>query len=71
MMSERTEGPERTDELGRTERLERAKAEARAEAERRRAKAASPALPTEIDGRGGEEPTRYGDWEVKGLASDF
>jgi hypothetical protein len=22
-------------------------------------------------GRGGEEPTRYGDWEVKGLTSDF
>jgi hypothetical protein len=25
----------------------------------------------EIDGRGGHDPTRYGDWEVKGLASDF
>ena len=22
-------------------------------------------------GRGGLEPIRYGDWEVKGLASDF
>ena len=55
----------------RTERLERAKAAARAEAERRRAAAAAPERPPEIDGRGGEEPTRYGDWEVKGLASDF
>jgi hypothetical protein len=27
--------------------------------------------PREIDGRQGPEPTRYGDWEVRGLASDF
>lgn len=25
----------------------------------------------EVDGRGGLEPTRYDDWEVKGIASDF
>jgi len=25
----------------------------------------------EIDGRGGLEPTRYNDWEIKGLTSDF
>jgi hypothetical protein len=25
----------------------------------------------EIDGRGGLEPVRYDDWEVKGIASDF
>jgi hypothetical protein len=25
----------------------------------------------EINGRGGKEPIRYGDWEIKGLASDF
>lgn len=41
-----------------------------AEAEARRA-AAVAALPPEVDGRGGLEPVRYGDWEVKGLASDF
>ena len=29
------------------------------------------ALPKEIKGRGGLEPTRYGDWEVKGITSDF
>jgi hypothetical protein len=29
------------------------------------------ALPKERGGRGGLEPGRYGDWEVKGLASDF
>lgn len=25
----------------------------------------------EIDGRGGRDPVRYGDWERKGLTSDF
>ncbi|MEO0636731.1 MAG: DUF1674 domain-containing protein [Pseudomonadota bacterium] len=28
-------------------------------------------LPKEINGRGGKEPTRYADWEVKGIAVDF
>jgi len=41
-----------------------------AEAEARRAKPASHA-PPEFNGRGGLDPVRYGDWEVKGLASDF
>jgi hypothetical protein len=27
--------------------------------------------PTELNGRGGLEPVRYGDWEIKGIASDF
>jgi hypothetical protein len=30
-----------------------------------------PALPKEIGGPKGPEPTRYGDWEVKGRCSDF
>jgi hypothetical protein len=30
-----------------------------------------PSQPREIGGRKGPEPTRYGDWELKGLASDF
>lgn len=30
-----------------------------------------PPLPAEIGGRDGPEPTRYGDWEVKGICSDF
>ena len=29
------------------------------------------ALPKEFGGRGGKDPVRYGDWEVKGLAADF
>jgi hypothetical protein len=41
------------------------------EAEARRRAAPDVDLPKEIDGRGGEEPTRYGDWEKKGLAVDF
>jgi len=41
-------------------------------AERRRAyEAAEASLPVEMGGRGGKEPGRYGDWEVKGLTSDF
>jgi hypothetical protein len=30
-----------------------------------------PAPPREFNGRAGPDPVRYGDWEVKGLASDF
>ncbi|WP_417687431.1 DUF1674 domain-containing protein [Roseibium sp.] len=29
------------------------------------------AMPAEINGRGGLEPTRYDDWEIKGLTVDF
>jgi hypothetical protein len=42
-----------------------------AEAVARRA-AGSPSAPAkEVQGRGGLDPTRYGDWEVAGLTSDF
>jgi hypothetical protein len=27
--------------------------------------------PAETGGRGGLDPIRYGDWEIKGLTSDF
>ncbi|MCR6501489.1 DUF1674 domain-containing protein [Shinella sp. CPCC 101442] len=41
------------------------------EAEERR-KAAEPAAHApEIGGRGGEDPARFGDWEIKGRAIDF
>ncbi|MEN3929508.1 DUF1674 domain-containing protein [Microvirga sp. W0021] len=46
-----------------------------AEAAERRAKidayAAELAKQKETDGRGGLEPVRYGDWEIKGIAVDF
>ncbi len=41
-----------------------------AEAAARRAKGDAE-RPREYGGRGGEDPVRYGDWEVKGLAVDF
>lgn len=40
-------------------------------AERRARQNKGPELPPEIEGRGGPEPVRYGDWERKGLISDF
>jgi hypothetical protein len=44
-----------------------------AEAEERRAKAVEQekARPTELGGRDGPAPARYGDWEKKGIAIDF
>ena len=47
-----------------------------AEAEERRrladlAAKNAPPKPKEINGPSGPEPTRYGDWERKGIASDF
>lgn len=41
------------------------------EADARRAADNSAPLPTELGGRDGPEPVRYGDWEKKGLAIDF
>lgn len=53
--------------------LSEAAKRALAEAAERRAKAdaAAKTLPPEQGGPSGPEPTRYGDWERKGLASDF
>lgn len=44
-----------------------------AEAAARREAAAAEArpMPKEVQGPKGPEPTRYGDWESKGIASDF
>jgi hypothetical protein len=42
-----------------------------AEAEARRKAAKDTRLPKELGGRDGPEPTRFGDWEKKGIASDF
>lgn len=41
------------------------------EAAARRAAQEQTVPPREINGRGGPEPVRYGDWEIKGIASDF
>lgn len=42
-----------------------------AEAQTRRAAATAQNLPPEQGGPKGLEPTRYGDWEKKGITSDF
>ncbi|KUP92828.1 DUF1674 domain-containing protein [Tritonibacter horizontis] len=47
---------------------ERALAEAAA---RRKAQANDAPPPTELGGRDGLDPARYGDWEKKGIAVDF
>jgi hypothetical protein len=53
--------------------LSEAARRALAEAEERRKeyRKREAALPKEVGGRGGNEPGRYGDWEVKGIVSDF
>jgi hypothetical protein len=40
-----------------------------AEARRKAVNAAEP--PKEVGGRGGADPARFGDWEIKGRAIDF
>ena len=64
-----------TDSTPRNEPAERALTpeaqRALAEAEARRAVNHGEEPPRELRGRKGPEPVRYGDWEVKGLASDF
>jgi hypothetical protein len=42
-----------------------------AEAEERRRLQAQAEMPAEIGGRGGAEPSRFGDWEINGRAIDF
>ena len=53
--------------------LARAAERALAEAEARRVELAEAEKKRqrEIGGRGGKDPARYGDWEVKGIAVDF
>ncbi|WP_426438379.1 DUF1674 domain-containing protein [Bradyrhizobium genosp. P] len=48
-----------------------AEAEARRKAADESAKASAESRPKEFQGPKGPEPTRYGDWETKGIASDF
>ena len=41
------------------------------EAQERKKNAEPQNLPTELGGRDGPEPTRFGDWEKDGVVSDF
>ena len=52
-------------------RIAAAATRANAEADARRAAEVPRKLPPEKGGPKGPEPTRYGDWEKKGLISDF
>jgi hypothetical protein len=52
-------------------RIAEAAKRALAEAEARRAATTPLNLPKELGGRAGPEPTRYGDWEKKGIITDF
>jgi hypothetical protein len=59
-------------EEAKAKRIKEAAARALAEAEeRRKAGKADGERPKEIGGPAGPEPTRYGDWEKGGIASDF
>lgn len=59
-----------TDDI-KQQKLTNAAKRALAEAKERREKASDPDRPTELGGRDGPEPTRFGDWEKKGITSDF
>ena len=60
------------DESEIAKRIAEAGKRALAEAEERRSQRdAAKAAPVEIGGRKGLDPTRYGDWEIKGIACDF
>lgn len=52
-------------------RIREAGERASAEAEARRKAQKLQEMPPELGGRKGPEPTRYGDWEKKGIISDF
>jgi hypothetical protein len=65
-----SQAPSAADALNRE--LPPAAQRALAEAAERRRDAAKPLPPSvEINGRGGPDPARYGDWEVNGIVSDF
>lgn len=66
MKSDDTAGPGEARVL--TPEAQRALAEAEARRKRLNDKSVRP---TEVGGRDGPEPTRFGDWEKGGLTSDF
>jgi len=66
-----TDSPSSAAQTAERKKLTPAAERALAEAEARRKAAAATTLPKEFQGPKGPEPTRYGDWERKGIASDF
>jgi hypothetical protein len=63
--------PKRTTKAEIEARIRDAGNRAAAEADARRKVIAQTKLPPEINGPKGPEPTRFGDWEKKGIISDF
>lgn len=60
-----------TPQSDKSQRIKEAAKRALTEAKERKNKADDAGLPTELGGREGPEPTRFGDWEKKGITSDF
>ncbi|WP_314958653.1 DUF1674 domain-containing protein [Bradyrhizobium cosmicum] len=69
-MSEQSPVPDRK-QLSPAAQRALAEAEARRQAAAARARDDAEERPKELQGPKGPEPTRYGDWERKGIASDF
>lgn len=69
-MSDQPEPPKPSEDERRKS-LPAAAQRALAEADARKAAASGSPMPTELGGRDGPEPVRYGDWEKKGIAIDF
>lgn len=59
------------EEAAKAARIAAAAERALSEAAARRAAGDAGAEPAELGGRDGPSPTRYGDWEKKGVAIDF
>lgn len=68
-MSDETETPKSAKSLSPV--AARALAEATARRAAQEAREAELAKAREIKGRGGKDPVRYEDWEVRGIATDF
>ena len=66
-----TDQPDNSDKNRKPLTPEAERALAEAEARRAAIDAKAAAAPKEKNGRGGLDPARYDDWEVKGIASDF
>jgi hypothetical protein len=71
MNEEQTVQPEAPEEAARRLPPEARRALAEAQERRRRPPEQPAPAARELGGRGGLDPARYGDWETRGIASDF
>lgn len=61
----------KTTSTDKTKRISDAAKRALSEADERKKRERKSEQSTELGGRDGPEPTRFGDWEKKGITSDF